>query len=373
VLGVGRFVKVNLVAAVNPSGSAASGVRSYVFTLARELAAKGVDVMVIGHGPNTASYEAFDFVSVADRFGSASEFILALALFLKRTNRLQGVVHANRPDDLVPFHLESPELPAVLTLHGVHGVHVRARRGPVPAAAYKLAERYSLLRARAILCVSPDTLAYFRDMYPFLEDRLRMVPSGVDMDFFRIRSRAEARAMFQLPEDHKLVAFIGRFEPEKNPIHVIEEFLALNKLHSDARLVMVGAGSLAEDIRRLAASNFGRIHVLPPMDQEKLAWLFNAADVLAVASYHEGLPTVALEGLASGTPIVGTPVGILPQIVKSGVNGFLTDGSLQLASLLERALYEVDWVEEACRTSVREFGWDRIVPAILEVYREIWE
>ena len=250
-------MKVNLVAAVNPSGPAASGVRSYVFTLARELTSKGVDVMVIGHGPSATKYEAFDFVSVAERIGSASEFILALALFLKRTSRLEGVVHANRPDDLVPFHLESPRLPAVLTLHGVHGFHIRARRGPVPAAAYQLAERYSLVRARAILCVSPDTLAYFRDMYPFLEDKFRMVPSGVDMDLFRIRSRAEARATFQLPQEHKLVAFIGRFEPEKNPIHVAQEFLALNQQHSDARLVMVGAGSLAEDLRRIAASNPG--------------------------------------------------------------------------------------------------------------------
>ena len=366
-------MKVNLVAAVNPSGPAASGVRSYVFTLARELTSKGVDVMVIGHGPSATKYEAFDFVSVAERIGSASEFILALALFLKRTSRLEGVVHANRPDDLVPFHLESPRLPAVLTLHGVHGFHIRARRGPVPAAAYQLAERYSLVRARAILCVSPDTLAYFRDMYPFLEDKFRMVPSGVDMDLFRIRSRAEARASFQLPQEHKLVAFIGRFEPEKNPIHVAQEFLALNQQHSDARLVMVGAGSLAEDLRRIAASNPGCIQVLPPMEQDRLALLFNAADVLVVASYNEGLPTAALEGLASGRPVVGTPVGILPQIVKSGVNGFLTDGSLRLASLLENALYEVDWVEETCRTSVREFGWDRIVPAILEVYYEIWE
>ncbi len=372
-VGGARLVNVNLVAAVNPSGPGASGVRNYVFTLARELTSRGVDVMVIGHGPNAAKYDAFDFVSVTERIGNASEFILALALFLKRTHRLQGLVHANRPDDLVPFHLESPQVPAVLTLHGVHAVHIRAKRGPVPAAAYRLAERYSLVRARAILCVSPDTLAHFRALYPFLEDRFRMVPSGVDMDFFRIRSRAEARAMFKFPEEHKVVAFVGRFEPEKNPVHVAEEFLALNKQHSDARLVMVGAGSLTEDIRRLAASNPGRIHVLPPMDQEKLAWLFSAADVLVVASYHEGLPTVALEGLACGTPIVGTPVGILPQVVKSGVNGFLTDGPLQLAPLLDRALYEVDWVKEACRNSVRQFGWDRIVPAILEVYSEIWE
>jgi glycosyltransferase involved in cell wall biosynthesis len=366
-------MKVNLVAAVNPSGPAASGVRSYVFTLARELTSRGVEVAVIGYGPNSAKHEVFDFVSVGNRMGSASEFIVALALFLKRTDRLQGLVHANRPDDLVPFHLESPQVPVVLTLHGVHGVHVRARRGPVPAAAYRLAERYSLVRARAILCVSPDTLSYFRDVYPFLSDRLRMVPSGVDMDFFRIRSRAEARAMFHFPEEHKLVAFIGRFEPEKNPMQVAHDFLAVNKQHSDSSLVMVGAGSLTEDIRRLASSNPGRIQVLPPMDQDRLAWLLNAADVLVVASYHEGLPTVALEGLASGTPVVGTPVGILPQIVKSGVNGFLADRPLQLASLLERALYEVDWVEEACRSSVREFGWDRIVPAILEVYCEVWQ
>jgi len=359
------------VAAVNPELPAASGVRSYVFTLARELVSLGAQVSVLGYGHKGLDGAAFEFVSVADYVTTAPQYTLALARFVKNNRDLDGLVHANRPDDLLPFHLAAPNVQTIVTLHGVHGIHVRAKRGRLAATAYQLAERYSLHRARAILCVSPNTLAYFTSKYPNVTRRLRIVPAGVDMDLFRIRSRKDARAMFQLPEGGKVVAFVGRFEPEKNPELVAKEFLWLSERHADAYLVMVGAGRLMSEIRSLVHSLGERIIIFEPMAQENLAWLLSAVDVLVIGSWTEGLPTIAIEALASGIPLVATSVGILPMLVKNGMNGFLAEGSQHLGTLMEKALYDVDWSSEGCRASVAMFGWDRIAPAILEVYREI--
>ena len=364
-------MRVNLVAAVNPSMHVASGVRSYVLTLAEELASRQVEVTVLGFGPKARDSIPFEFVPVTERVGSASQYLIALSAFVRRAKRLEGVVHGNRPDDLVPFHLEAPGLRTVLTLHGAHGLHVRAKRGPLAATAYRLAERYSLEHARAVICVSPDTLTHFTRKYPRLQDRFRMIPAGVDMGLFRIRPRAEARARFRIPGDQKILAFVGRLEPEKNPTAVVEEVLALAQRRPDAHLVMVGGGRLAPTIRDLAQSTPNQLTLLDPMPQEELAWFLSAADVLVVASRHEGLPTVAIEALACGTPVVGTRVGILPEIVKAGANGFLVESPSELRFFMEKALYEMDWVGETCRASVRQVGWDRVTPAILEVYREI--
>jgi D-inositol-3-phosphate glycosyltransferase len=198
-----------------------------------------------------------------------------------------------------------------------------------------------------------------------------MIPAGVDMDLFRVRPREEARARFRFQDGQKIVAFVGRLEPEKNPILVVEEVLALAQRHPDAHLVMVGGGRMATTVRKLAQSARDRLTLLDPMPQEELAWFLSAADALVVASCHEGLPTIAIEALACGTPIVGTRVGILPEIIKTGMNGFLMESLSQLRFFMEKALYEVDWVRDACRTSVRQVGWDRVAPAIMEVYREI--
>jgi len=105
--------------------------------------------------------------------------------------------------------------------------------------------------------------------------------------------------------------------------------------------------------------------------QDRLAILMAASDLLVLASKHEGLPTVALEALATGIPVVGPGVGILPEVVIPGVNGFLASTSLDLESLMEKALYDSSWDPSTCRSSVRVHGWDKVAPAILEVYRDI--
>lgn len=364
-------MRVNLVAAVNPERPIASGVRSYVFALARELVSRGVQVSVFGYGRKGQNNAAFDFVPVVDQVKMASQYTLALAKYLKRNRNIDGLVHANRPDDLLPFHFAAANLPTLLTLHGAHGFHVRAKRGRFAAAAYGVAERHSLERTLAILCVSPNTLAYFASEYPSTTDRLRLVPAGVDLDLFQIRSRGLARARFHLPEGDKIVIFVGRFEPEKNPELVAKEFLWLSERHPDALLVMVGTGRLFPHIRNLVRSLGDHVILLEPMVQEDLAWLLNAADVLVIGSQVEGLPTIAIEALASGIPLVATSVGILPTLVKNGTNGLLVEGSQHLGALMEKALYEIDWLSDSCRASVAMFGWDRIAPVILEIYHEI--
>lgn len=364
-------MRVTLVGSINPGVTLASGVRAYVLALARELNRLGQDVRVLGVGPSTVPSEDFEFVPITDRAVSSAEFVLALGRYLRRAEPLDGVVHGGRPDDLVPFHVEAKHVPTVLTLHGVHGIHVRAKRGPIVAAAYRLAEGYSLARTDAILCVSPDTLAHFQARYPSLSDRMRMIPAGVNMDLFRDRPREEARREAGLTPSGRHLVFVGRFEPEKNPIRIADEFARLRRGHPDAKLLMVGNGRLGGTLRAMAAASDGGISVLPPLPQERLAAVLAACEALVVASRHEGLPTIALEALACGTPVVGTRVGILPDIIRHGTNGFLADDPADLFALMEKALYGTSWVGKACRDSVRDFGWDRIAPRILEVYREV--
>ena len=331
----------------------------------------GEEVVLLGVGAEACHVGGADFVPVAPSVRSSAHFVFALTRFLRRWTDRRGVVHAQRPDDLIPFHLRAPELPKVVTLHGVHGIHVEARRGRAVASIYRAGEHYSLARTRAILCVSPITRDYFQRRYPRLSPLLRLIPAGIDFDLFRPEDRTKARKRIGVSPEDKLLTFVGRFEPEKNPLQIMEEVVALRSQHPDLCLLMIGNGALAPELRQRANLTSGACEVREPVVQEELARVLAASDALVVASTHEGLPTVALEAMACGVPVVGTPVGILPDIVRPGVNGYLAHAPSDLRTFIEKALYGTTWVASDCRASVRSFGWDQVAPAILEVYREI--
>lgn len=362
-------MKIVFVASVRHLGPAASGVQSYVLTLGRKLAELGHEVRIFGVGKQRSSAFGVDFVPVAQDVRNSLDFVVALSRFLGYDHDSDFIVHAQRPDDLIPFHLKRPRMRKVVTLHGVHSLHVESRRGRVAAVAYRMGERYSLMRTDAIVCVSADTKRHFSARYPLTAERLHVIPAGIDLDRFYPRDRNEARDRLGIHPDSKVVAYIGRFEPEKNPLLILDGFSILRRNHSDAHLLMVGEGQLDPELRRRASSNRDAIRILGVMPQEDLAWLLAASDLLVLASKHEGMPTIALEALATGTPVVGPHVGVLPEVVRPGINGYLTTSLLELPILIEKALYDTGWVASLCRDSVRPYAWDQVIPPMLEVYR----
>jgi D-inositol-3-phosphate glycosyltransferase len=105
---------------------------------------------------------------------------------------------------------------------------------------------------------------------------------------------------------------------------------------------------------------------------ERMASLFSAVDATILPSTREAMPLACLESLACGTPVVATRVGRLPEIVKSGANGFLADGDpSSLARAIDEAIHGSNWMRERCRASVANFGWDRVGPSLMLVYREV--
>src|SRR5690606_32170040 len=111
----------------------------------------------------------------------------------------------------------------------------------------------------------------------------------------------------------------------------------------------------------------------PPASREQLAQWYNAADLVAVPSYNESFGLVAIEALASGTPVVAARVGGLPVAV--GEAGVLVSGhdpgdwadalSASLARLADPGERQV-WSARAAAHAER-FSWERTVDRLVEV------
>jgi D-inositol-3-phosphate glycosyltransferase len=117
------------------------------------------------------------------------------------------------------------------------------------------------------------------------------------------------------------------------------------------------------------------VRFIPPVDQDRLADHFRAADVVVVPSYNESFGLVAIEAQACGTPVVAARVGGLGTAVRHGESGLLVDGhdpvdyAAACAQLLERPELRAR-MGEGARAHAGEFGWGQTAKLTLDVYED---
>ena len=143
--------------------------------------------------------------------------------------------------------------------------------------------------------------------------RAVVAPLGVDLATFRPAGEDGDPAE---PDRPPTLLFAGSLEPVKDPALAVRVFAALAGDRPSLQFDIVGEGRLRGDTERLARDLgvAGRIRFLGQVPRAEMAARFWAATLLLVTSRHEGQSMVAVEAAASGIPVVGTRVGVLPDL-----------------------------------------------------------
>jgi glycosyltransferase involved in cell wall biosynthesis len=150
-----------------------------------------------------------------------------------------------------------------------------------------------------------------------------MVPNCIPVENYcrSLADRARWREKERFDRDEILFTCVGRLEPQKNPLLLVQAFAALNnpRIH----LIMLGEGSLREQLLDYIWEHGleRRVHLLGKRNEvpEYLA----ASDVFVLSSNWEGNPLAVMEAMAAGLPVVATAVGGVPELVESGQQGIL--------------------------------------------------
>jgi UDP-glucose:(heptosyl)LPS alpha-1,3-glucosyltransferase len=133
-------------------------------------------------------------------------------------------------------------------------------------------------------------------------------------------------------------------------------------------LVVGGTSDMVDGARRRAESVgvAGRVHLAGRLADPAPA--FQAADLFALPSAYESFGLVVLEALAYGLPVLATSVGVVPDVIRDGVNGYVVTGTAQIRSALERfAASPRDGMAEAARATAEEHDWARIADRYVEL------
>lgn len=352
---------VTLVSGVDLSAPAASGTRSYVMGLAERLPRHGVPVTLITGGAPSVSLPGVACHPVPSR-GSSLRFLLGLGASVPDLPIPRGsIVHVQRPDDLVALGLGGRRHPKLCTLHGIPARGIHRRRGALSGLLYGVLERRGLMTADRVIAVSEDTARWYRERYTWVGGKMETIPVGIDTNRFRPMDREDARRQFHVAAKYAIL-FAGRLTVEKRVGAV------LRALPNDgsAELLVAGTGREEAKIRGLASDR--PVRFLGAVPHNRMPLLMNAADILVLPSEYEGLPTVALEALACGTPVISTSVGALPEIVEPRGTGWLIGDLDSLGSVIADALPLAGALRGRCVDAAKPFSWDAVLGKILDLY-----
>jgi D-inositol-3-phosphate glycosyltransferase len=218
-----------------------------------------------------------------------------------------------------------------------------------------------------------------RILYGACPEAIGVVPCGVNLDLFRPLDKAAARQQLGFAQDESIVLYVGRFAPVKG-IDRLMEAIAHLQHYQRLRLVIVGGdGDGAPEyksLRRLAQklSIQDSVTFIGRIEQGGLPPYYSAADVLAVPSHYESFGLVALESLASGTPVVATRVGAMESILKRGETGHVVNNgsSRSLADGIETFISRPHAPSaDEVRASVFRFSWANVASAMIDEYATV--
>jgi glycosyltransferase involved in cell wall biosynthesis len=231
-----------------------------------------------------------------------------------------------------------------------------------------VAEWSALRKADYVVAVDSLTALDYVERYPWLRDRIRIIPNGVDTNTFLPMNRDEARKRWGLVDAGTVFLYAGRLEADKNVSQIIRAFKELHT--SGSTLVIAGDGSERSTLEEVSGGH--GILFLGSVPRTEMASLINAADATVLFS-DEGLSSFALEALACGVPVITTPSGDLPALIHRGENGYLVTNSAELVDALQRVARRELGPDLSIVSSVASHAWPEVGRRLLGVYREVWD
>jgi glycosyltransferase involved in cell wall biosynthesis len=200
----------------------------------------------------------------------------------------------------------------------MHSFHLGARRW---------IESRVLNQSNRIVVLSGYTRDKLLNIYGVPEGKIAIIPGGIDL--VRFHPAADKRAVrerLQLPRDKKILLTVRNLVSRMGIENLIRAMPEIVKSTPDIALIIGGTGPLKNDLMELSRNlNLeDHIHFAGFIPEAALPEYYQAADIFVLPTIElEGFGLVTLEALASGTPVLGTPVGGTQEILSRLDNRFL--------------------------------------------------
>jgi glycosyltransferase involved in cell wall biosynthesis len=207
------------------------------------------------------------------------------------------------------------------------------------------------------------------------------VLNGIDHTVFRRdpSRQAASRRQLGIAEHEFVIGTVGRLEPQKRFDVLIDAFAGIHLMHSNARLLIAGDGSLRGALDAQVANHglSGSCRLLG--HRTDITELHHAFDLFVQSSVYEGTPNAVLEAMALETPIVATDAGGTAEICRHSVEGLIVPAGdpVALGDAMHTVLNDPDAARaRAARARSRvetDLSFDRRMRSVEDIYVELFE
>lgn len=269
--------------------------------------------------------------------------------------------------------------PLITNFHGPWALEssVEAKKS-LGVKAKKWLEQQVYRRSSQFIVLSQTFRDILHHEYQVPLEKIQIIPGGVDIDRFNINlSPTEARSQLNWHPDRPIIFCIRRLAKRMGLENLITAMTQVRSKYPDILLYIAGKGALAEtlqtQIEELDLTN--NVKLLGYVPDEHLPLCYRAANFSVVPTVAlEGFGLIVIESLAAGTPVLGTPIGGIPEILRPFSEDLVFEGCNP--NLLAEGIIEAlsgDRIlpnNQACLNYVTEnYHWHKIAQQIKLVYQ----
>ncbi|HEX5164521.1 MAG TPA: glycosyltransferase [Thermomicrobiales bacterium] len=344
--------------------------------------APGVRVINVDVGPST-------FVPKDDLWPLMPAFRDAVERFAGRTGTRYDLLHGNFwMSGWVAARLgERFGIPVVQIFHATGRTKRRHQQAADTSPAERIAVEHDVIKSvDRIIAQCPAEETELVADYGADPATVVVIPSAVNIERYRPVDKAEARRRIGLPNGERVIGYVGRMLPRKDPRNIVRALAILNReLACPATLLLVGGETRDPDpiatpeigeIQRLAAELgiADRLRFTGKRQPDELRNYYSASDVAVTTPWYEPFGLTPLEAMACGTPVIGSAVGGITYTIADDETGLLVPPrdpdalARALHAILANADYRARMGRAARQRVEREFTWDTVASRTAALY-----
>lgn len=368
------------------------GATETVVSLAKGLETQGFDVTVVA-GPHIP-FDG-DMLPIARAAGINVIILKELTRNIHPFNDLRALIHLTRiikrgQFDIVHTHSSKAgvlgRMAAYIAgvrkiVHTVHGLPFHKHQNLITRYFYVIVEKFVARFTSLIIAVSRRMVTDYIEAGVGRKDQFVVIRSGINTELFEEHPKQDLdlRRRLGIQTGDFVIGKISRLSPLKGHSTVIKLLPAILEEFPHVKVLFVGDGEIREELIADVENKGLREHVIFAglVVPSEIPRYLSIMDLVVHTSLHEGGPRVLPQALLMGKPVISYDVGLAPEVVRDGFNGFIvaTSEDSQLVNAIRQTIERYDFfAENSLRDSGRmkeEFSEEKMVLDMCNAYARL--